>query len=738
MDTPQATGSEYGPKLTEWSHEPTLQILKQDLESATPSHNAQLLDIQRWSDLRDIKGTAKLAKIRGRSSVQPKLIRRQAEWRYPGLSEPFLGSSKLFKVSPVTWEDDAGAKQNELVLNWQWRTKLNKVKFIDDFVRATVDEGTSIIQLGWDRVTVTVKQPAPVWSYYPLEDPQQVELLQQALQLKEEDPHGFDSQVTSELREAVKYFEETGDPVYAQQTGTQMVEVEKVLTNKPTVTVLDPNNVYIDPTCQGDISKALFVVVSFETNKASLLKQGKRYKNLDKVNWESNTPMTDANHATNTPTDFNFQDVLRKKVVAYEYWGFYDIYGNGKMVAFVATWIGNTMIRMELNPFPDEKLPFVIVPYLPKKRDLYGEPDAELLEENQKILGAVTRGMVDLLGRSANGQQGFAKGLFDALNRKRYEDGKDYEFNPSISPQNGVIEHKYPELPNSALTMLALQNQDAEALTGVKSFSGGLTGQAYGDVAAGVKGMLGAAGQREMSILRRLAMGMIEIGQKIITMNSAFLSEQEVVRVTNAQYIQLSPNQQASAKNAGDQSDDRFVTVNREDLIGNFDLEVDISTVEVDNQKAQDMAFMLQTIGPNSDPQISMMIMAEIAELKRMPALAHKLRTFKPQPDPMAEQMKQLQLENAQLENTKLKSEIGLNEAKTQEVVAKKDKTDLDYVEQETGTKHAREMEKQAGQAQGNQQLEITKALTKPRKKDESSPNLAAAIGFNQLSSGLR
>jgi hypothetical protein len=738
MDTPQATGPEYAPKLTNWSHEPTIQILKQDLESATPSHNAQMLDIQRWSDLLNVKGSAKIAKIKGRSSVQPKLIRRQAEWRYPGLSEPFLGSSKLFKVSPVTWEDDAGAKQNELVLNWQWRTKLNKVKFIDDYVRATVDEGTSIIQLGWDRVTVLVKQQAPVWSYYPLEDPQQVELLQQALQLKEEDPHGFDSQVTPELREAVKYFEETGEPVFAQQTGTQMVEVEKVLTNKPTVTVLDPNNVYIDPTCQGDINKALFVVVSFETNKASLLKQGKRYKNLNQVNWESNTPMTDANHATNTPTDFNFQDVLRKKVVAYEYWGFYDIHGDGKMVAFVATWIGNTMIRMEINPFPDEKLPFVVVPYLPKKRDLYGEPDAELLEENQKILGAVTRGMVDLLGRSANGQQGFAKGLFDALNRKRYEDGKDYEFNPSITPQNGVIEHKFPELPNSGLTMLALQNQEAEALTGVKSFSGGLTGQAYGDVAAGVKGMLGAAGQREMSILRRLAMGMIEIGQKIITMNSAFLSEQEVVRVTNAQYIQLSPNQQATAKIAGDQSDDRFVTVNREDLVGNFDLEVDISTAEVDNQKAQDMAFMLQTIGPSSDPEISMMIMAEIAELKRMPALAHKLRTFKPQPDPMAEQMKQLQLENAQLENAKLKSEISLNEAKAQEVISKKDKADLEYVEQETGTKHAREMEKQAGQAQGNQQLEVTKALTKPRKEGESSPNLAAAIGFNEISSRLR
>ena len=108
---------------------------------------------------------------------------------------------------------------------------------------------------------------------------------------------------------------------------------------------------------------------------------------------------------------------------------------------------------------------------MPKKRELYGEADAELLEDNQKILGAVARGVIDVLGRSANGQQGFAKGMLDPLNRRRYENGQDYEFNPNLTPAAGLIEHKFPELPQSAMLMLNLQNQEAEALTGVKSFS---------------------------------------------------------------------------------------------------------------------------------------------------------------------------------------------------------------------------------------------------------------------------
>src|SRR5690606_597181 len=118
----------------------------------------------------NVRGKAKPPTVKGRSSVQPKLIRRQAEWRYSALTEPFLGSDKLFTVKPVTFEDDAAAKQNELVLNWQFKTKLNKVKLIDDYVRATVDEGTCIARLGWKRSTKMIKEMAPVWGYYEIQD----------------------------------------------------------------------------------------------------------------------------------------------------------------------------------------------------------------------------------------------------------------------------------------------------------------------------------------------------------------------------------------------------------------------------------------------------------------------------------------------------------------------------------------------------------------------------------------
>lgn len=708
--------SEFPQRMTGWKKEPTLQDLKGDLEQAKPSHDAQMAKIRRWSNLLAVKGKEAPPKVKGRSSVQPKLIRRQAEWRYSALTEPLLSNEKLFSVKPATFEDTAAATQNELVLNWQFRTKLNKVKFVDDLVRATVDEGTCILRLGWKRHTIKVKESAPVYSYFAVDSNEALQTFQQALEAKQTDIRTFEETYPPELVEAVNFYEESGQASVAKVTGEELVEVEKVLENRPTIEVMNPNNVVIDPSCGGEISKAMFVCVSFETSQSDMLKEKDRYKNLDKINWSEAAPISDPDHATGTPDNFQFKDEARRRVVAYEYWGYFDIEGKGKLTAIVATWIGSTLIRLEESPFTGGKLPFVVIPYLPIKRETYGEPDAELLEDNQRILGAVTRGMIDVLGRSANGQQGFAKGMLDPLNRRRYESGQDYEFNPGMNPMQGLIEHKYPELPQSAMLMLNLQNQDAEALTGVKSFSGGVSGEAYGDVAAGIRGMLDASAKREMAILRRIATGLAEAGIQIINMNKIFMSEEETIQVTNEQ----------------------FVKIRRDELQGeNFDLKVDISTSEIDNAKAQDLGFMLQTLGPNMESDIRMMILSEIAELKRMPTLANKLRNYKPQPSPEAQEMAQLEVELKRKEVEKAQSEIDLNNAKAAEATANREQKIQDIADEASGTKHEREMSLQRAQSQGNQNLQITKALTSPRKVGEGAPDIEAAVGFNQLSDKL-
>lgn len=702
-------------KMTDWAKEPTLMTLKHDLSIAKQPHDVQVAKIRNWLAMRSPKP---LVREKGatatRSRVQPKLIRKQNEWRYAALSEPFLSTEKAIKASPMTWEDTKSAEQNELVLNWQFRNKMDWVAFIDEYVRTNVDEGTVALRVGWERETEMEKVQAPVWTYFDVTSEEEMVQLQQAAQMKLENPNGY-LDLPEELRASVDYGLETGVPAVAVVTGYTEVEQEKVLCNKPTVQIMDFENVYLDPTCDGDVDKANFVIFSFETSKAELAKDA-RYSNLDKVNWQANTPYSSPDHVTRTNDAAQFNDDLRKRVVAYEYWGFHNITDDDKLTAIVITWIGDVIVRMEENPFPDKKLPLIIVPYMPIKKSATGEPDAELLEENQAILGATTRGIVDLMGRSANGQTGFAKGMLDVVNRRRYDAGQDYEFNPNMPPQAGMFQHKYPEIPQSALTMLQLQNQDAESLTGVKAFSGGLSGAAYGDVAAGIRGMLDAASKREMGILRRLASGIEKLARKFASMNAVFLSEEETVRVTNT----------------------TFVKVRREDLIGNFDLKMDIATAEVEEAKAQDLAFMLQTIGNSMDLSMVQMILSEIASLKRMPDLARRIIEFKPQPDPMQQQMQQMEMQKLQLEIEEVRSKIALNNAKARGEASTADKQDLDFMEQESGVAHARDMQKSAAQAKANENLEITKRILEPQEGGSKKNDVSGALAYQRYADALQ
>ena len=696
-------------KLTDWAAEPSLSDLKEEFRLAQATQATHMVKVDEW--VRLLGAELKIKPMAGRSKVQPALIRKQAEWRYPTLTEPFLSADKLYKISPVTFEDAAAAKQNELLLNHQFRTQINRVNFIDQLIRGVVDEGTGIIRTGWSRRVKKVPETAAVYEYYPITTEEEQQLLQQALELKESDPRTFDETVPEEVKEAINYFAEKGQPVTAIKVGEQTVITDEIIENRPVCEVLNPRNVYVDPSCNGNTDKAMFIVVTRETCKADLLKDSYPYINLDKIDWTSKE-LTDVHHQSSTPNDFNFKDASRRKLVVYEYWGYFDITGDGTLTPILVIWLGEHIIYIGESPFSDGKLPFVFIPYLPIKRSHYGESDAHLLKDNQAIQGAVTRGIIDLLGRSANAQRGVAKGMLDTLNRKRYDSGQDYEFNPLTHPSNGIVEHKYPEIPNSALTVLGMQAQEAEALTGVKSFSSGISGASYGDVAAGVKGALDASAKREMAILRRVAKGLVDVGTRIISMNGDFLSDVEVVRVTN----------------------EEFVPIARDELKGNFDLVIDIATAEVDNMKVQDLAFMLQTLGNNIDQAITMKILVQIAELKRMPELAKQIKDFKPEPDPLAEKLKQIEVAKAELELQELQSQIELNKAKARDLLANADKTDLDYVEQETGTKHARDLDRQAAQARANQDLQVTKALTTPKKLDTQDGDIEAAIGFNRLS----
>lgn len=588
-----------------------LDALKADLNAANIMRTEWFNKMADWRN--ETNGMPYGNEEAGKSKIISKDIKKQLEWMLPSLADPFLSTPDIIKCNPVTAEDVLSARQNQLLLNTQFCRKFPRYNFIMKSLKVLATEGTVTIQTGWD----------------------------------------YEDEEVETMMETVAVDEITGEE-YITMTKQKQTVITK---NQPTAKVCRNEDIYIDPTCMDDMDKCQFVIHRYETDISTLRADG-RYKNLDKVAaYEGQN--RDYGFYPQDHTYFQFKDEPRKKMVVYEYWGNYDVNEDGIAEPIVCAWIGNTIIRLQSNPYPDKKPPFVVVPFNAVPFQIHGESLASVIGDNQKVKTAVVRGIIDNMAQSNNGQVGMRKGALDISNRKKFLAGRNFEYNGT---PNDFWQGSYNQIPGSAFDMMNIMNNEIEAQTGVKSFSGGINAGSLGSTATGARGALDATATRRISLVRNIAENLIKpLMRKWMSYNAEFLDEEEVVRITNEQ----------------------FVPIRRDDLLGNIDIDISISTAEDNSAKAQELSFLLQTMGPNQDFEINKLLMAEIARLSRMPELEQKILGYQPQPDPAAEQMKQMQMQEMQLKLQLMQAEIkdklaraGENEIDAQVKVAKM-KTEL-------------------------------------------------------------
>ena len=573
-----------------------LTALKEDFRSSESHQQEWQAQREEWRS--QSVGEEYGNEVDGKSRIVSKDIAKQISWMLPSLADPFLSSPDIVKTNPVTEEDLPGATQSELLLNTFFCRKFPRHNFIMKALKVLLTEGTVVVKTGWD-----------------YEDDE------------------IDIQAES---------------VAVDEYGREFIEVIdttqiKILKNEPTAEVCRNEDIFIDPTCMDELDKCQFVIHRYETDMSTLRKDG-RYKNLDKLGDQIGDTTTDADgYLSQDQTGFKFNDEPRRKLLAYEYWGYYDVDGDGEVEPIVCTWVNNTIIRLQTNPYPDNKPPFVIVPFNSIPFQMFGEALAEIIGDNQKVKTAITRGIIDNMAKSNNGQIGFARGALDDNNRRKFLKGDNFEYNGNMSQ---FWQGSYNQIPGSAFDMLGMQNNEIEAQTGVKSFSGGITGSALGTTATGAKGALDATSVRRTALVRNIAENMIKpLMRKWLAYFGEFMEPEEVIRITNTQ----------------------FTPIRRDDLAGNLDIEITISTAEDNSARAEQYSFLLQTLGNNMPFEMTQKVLAKIAKLARDPEMEKDIKEFKKEPDPAAEQMKQIQLERAQLENDKLRAEIERDKARASE-----------------------------------------------------------------------
>ena len=653
------------------SKEPSLTDLKGDYENAKSYHQSVLARIEEWR-------TILLAPDRNfgknRSKITPKVVKKQAEWTYPILEEPMLSSKEMFDLSPVTYEDPEVVRNVSKIINHQFNKEIDKVKLITDATRRFVDDGTCIIKIGWDR-----------------REKYHIEEVEEEVEVTVEDASIRQKMLIAGYK-----------PVYRKKVKNKKV-VKELVKNAPYLEVLDPAMVIVDPNAQGDLDKAQFIIEEFDTNLSNLKKAG-IYKNLDELEQkiEQNIMEETTDELGDKDDSFMFNDKARRVIRAVRYWGYWDFDGKGMTSPFVATWVGNILIHLERNPVPYLGLPFEVSHYKPVFKSNYGEPDAEIIKDNQEIIGAITRGYIDTLGRSASGQTGIQKGFMDAINKQKFQNREDYEYNPGADPKQAIHIHDFPELSQSALNILQMQENDVESLTGRKAWSTGLSGSSLGDTAAGVRSVMDSSAKREMGILRRFSAMFERIARKIISMNQVFLTNEQIIRITNNQTLVL----------------------NRDKDISKYDIKINIETPEAKKAKVEKIAFMLQTMGNNMPFTFTQKLLAKMYDLEDMPELAKEIREYKPEPDPEQElRMKILQAEYQKLIGT------AQNQGATAQLRTAQ--------AQETGIKAQKEMIEAQRLAQGIDRMDKFQEVGMKHKVDLAKERIKAGMVDNQMNKAI-
>jgi hypothetical protein len=620
-----------------------LKDFKEDMKSADSLRLEMVAKVETWRD--HYNGAPYGNEQVGKSEIVSRDIKRQDEWQHASLKDPFVADQDIIKANPVTYEDRPAAEQNQLILNQQFCRQFNRYKFMTDVIKLHYSEGTVIVKTSWDYEDEEIEEEVPIY--------------------------GLDL---------------SGQPMVID---TKVVKRIKVLINKPHAQVCRLEDIFLDPTSEGDINKAQFVIHRYESDLSTLRKAGK-YKNLNKLarniaGKNDSAAFDTEDYDPEDETEFSFVDEPRKKIVIYEYWGNYDVDGDGIAEPVVCTWANDIILQLESNPYPDEEIPFLILMNNSTPFKVYGEADAELVGDNQKVSTAIKRGIIDNMANSNNAQKGMRVGSMDAINKKRFLNGKNFEFNGS---QGDFYEGGYNAIPQSVFAVLEHTNNETESMLGVKAFTSGIQGASLGSTARAASGVLDAVSVRRLDIVRNIAENLIKpLMRKWMAYNSEFLSEQEVVRITNQE----------------------FVEIKRDDLKGQIDIEIEVSTAEDNDAKAQKLSFLLQTLGQEMDQGMRNMLMGQIAKLTRLPDLAEEIENYEPQPDPFVEQMKQLELEKMQVEIMERKSramenevdminkmtQAKLNEARTKDLLSNADLKDLDFARKADGTEHAENMDKE-------------------------------------------
>ena len=220
----------------------------------------------------------------------------------------------------------------------------------------------------------------------------------------------------------------------------------------------------------------------------------------------------------------------------YEYWGIMDrafVEEAGLPVEIdddltevqVNAWVSSSgqILRLTLNPFTPERLPFSVCPYELNPYQFFGVGIPENMDDSQQIMNGHARMAIDNLALAGN--------LVFDIDETMLVPGQDMSVYPgkifrrqSGMPGQSIHGVKFPNTANENMMMFDRFRQLADESTGMPSYSHGQTGiQSTTRTAAGMSMLMGASALNIKTVIKNIDDYLLRpLGESLFSWNMQF------------------------------------------------------------------------------------------------------------------------------------------------------------------------------------------------------------------------
>ena len=558
-ESPYGTPAQSDEELKEMA----LRVVRDDIEAgkkgtdAMSAFRSQMYSLYR---AKPVDGN-ETEKDGGRSRIVSSDVMDTVEWMMPSFMKAFAGGKDSIGVEPQGSEDIEKAEKNKKLLNWQFTNRCKGFLVLYELIKAALVYGTSYAKVTWreDFVRKGFHLPEVI-------EPQMETLMRD--QSIEEITAGGVEEIPQGMPPGI-------DPnsmgygwpppqiemmrVYRDVRGERRI----VTYSGPKVDVIPPEEMLIDPEAKS-LDEALFVIHRVKRTISYLREKEKegvysgiaevvRHTSSDEAlrNSEESTRYATAGDATMFSNTGEQEQIARRKVEVYEWWGLLDTKGDGIAEPYLVVVAGDTIIRMERNPYAHGLPPFIeLRPILDLFR-FHGIGIAELVGEFQQTKTALMRQMLDNLS-------------FQNNQMWEVDENAGVDIQSLINPRPGGVvftnflgkgfrEITPQPLGSAPLQMMEFIQTQLEQRSGVTRYNQGLDARSLNKTATGISAIMNASAQRIQLIAQIMSDSIRRLYKMMLELNQQFIDQEMVVRIFN-EALEISPD----------------------DLAGNFDVQVDI------------------------------------------------------------------------------------------------------------------------------------------------------------------